>query len=206
MANYIFVDFDGPLLPGKMHLFDRNRKAVAAFTQGEDAIPYFDPVAVQMHNLWAKHGNAKVVFSTSWARHVRKWEETEAYLKKVMRENGYTGDFAEDCITPKRNSSAHIHEIQEWCYDNLKPEDRFIAVDDANLSFLEHEHCIWYKQGKWIKVDYNNGLTWQNFKDGCEHLGVDNEQLLLQEFGIEPLTDEQKERNRKALEILAYAV
>lgn len=206
MTNYIFVDFDGPLLPGKMHLFDRNRKAVAAFTQGEDAIPYFDPVAVQMHNLWAKHGNAKVVFSTSWARHVRKWEETEAYLKRIMRENGYTGEFAEDCITPKRNSSAHIHEIQEWCYDNLKAGDKFIAVDDADLSFLAHEHCAWKSQGAWIKVDYNNGLTWKNFKDGCEFLEVDNASMMHIEFGIVPKTEEELKRNRELLELLAYCI
>lgn len=206
MANYIFVDFDGPLLPGKMHLFDKNRKAVAAFTRGEDAIPYFDPVAVQMHNLWAKHGNAKVVFSTSWARHVRKWEETESYLKKIMRENGYTGEFAEDCITPKRMSSAHIHEIQEWCYDNLKEGDKFIAVDDADLSFLADEHCAWKSQGAWIKVDYNNGLTWENFKKGCEFLEVDNASMMHIEFGIVPKTEEEQKRDRELLELLASCI
>lgn len=205
MANYIFVDFDGPLLPGKMHLFDSNRKAVGAFMAGEDAIPYFDPVAVKMHNLWAKHGNAKVVFSTSWARHVRKWEETEAYLKKVMRDNGYDGGFADDCLTPKRRSSEHIHEIQEWCYDNLKPEDRFIAVDDANLSFLSDDHCQWKAQGKWIQCNYNDGLTWKNFKDGCEWLQVDNDSMLHIEYGIVPKTEEEKQRDRDLMERVGYA-
>jgi hypothetical protein len=196
MANYIFVDFDGPLLPGKMHLFDSNRKAVEGFMRGEDVIPYFDPVAVKMHNLWAKHGNAKVVFSTSWARHVRKWEETEAYLKKVMRDNGYQGEFADDCVTPKRRSSTHIHEIQEWCYDNLKPEDLFIAVDDADLSFLADDQCSWKAQGKWIQCDYNDGLTWKNFKDGCEWLQVDNASMLHIEYGIVPKSEEEIKRER----------
>jgi hypothetical protein len=196
MANYIFVDFDGPLLPGKMHLFDSNRKAVEGFMRGEDVIPYFDPVAVQMHNLWAKHGNAKVVFSTSWARHVRNWKETETYLKKVMRYNGYVGEFAEYCVTPKRRSSSHIHEIQEWCYDNLKPEDRFIAVDDADLSFLSNDQCSWKAQGKWIQCDYNDGLTWKNFKEGCTWLQVDNASMLHIEYGIVPKSEEEIKRER----------
>lgn len=205
MANYIFVDFDGPLLPGKMHLFADNRKAVAGFLNGSNPIPRFDPVAVRMHNLWAKYGNAKVVFSTSWARTFRgTWQECEAYLKLIMSENGFEGEYAEDCVTPKRRSSEHIHDIQEWCYDNLKPEDKFIAVDDANLSYLANEHCAYHKQGKWIKVDYNDGITWQGFKDGCEWLGVDNETLLYQEFGLVPMTEEEKEAHRRLVSLLGY--
>lgn len=205
MANYIFVDFDGPLLPGKMHLFDANRKAVAAFMAGEDAMPIFDPAAVQMHNLWAKHGNAKVVFSTSWARHVRTWQETEAYLKRVMRYNGYTGEFADDCVTPKRRSSSHIHEIQEWCYDNLKPEDRFIAVDDADLSFLANDQCSWHAQARWIQCNYNDGLTWKNFQDGCEWLQVDKRSMLHIEYGIVPKSEEEIKRERDLFAKFAHA-
>lgn len=196
MANYIFVDFDGPLLPGKMHLFDNNRKAVAAFMAGEDAMPIFDPAAVQMHNMWAKHGNAKVVFSTSWARHVRTWQETEDYLKRVMRYNGYTGEFADDCVTPKRRSSSHIHEIQEWCYDNLKPEDRFIAVDDTDLSFLANDQCSWHAQARWIQCNYNDGLTWKNFQDGCEWLQVNKPSMLHIEYGIVPKSEEEIKREQ----------
>ena len=205
MTNYIFVDFDGPLLPGKMHLYDSNRKAIDAFLKGDNPIPYFDPIAVRMHNLWAKYGNAKVVFSTSWARTFRgKWDDCEAYLKRIMVENGFEGEFAQNCVTPKRRSSQHIHEIQEWCYDNLKEGDKFIAVDDADLSFLDNDQCHWKTQGKWIKVNYNDGLTWQNFKDGCAFLDVDNEELLHKEFGIVPKTEEERARERELISLLGY--
>ena len=205
MANFIFVDFDGPLLPGKLHLYDKNRKAVAEFLKGGSPIPYFDPIAVRMHNLWAKYGNAKVVFSTSWARTYRgPWEECEGYLKRIMIENGFEGEFADDCVTPKRRSSEHIHEILEWCDDNIKEGDKFIAVDDANLSFLDDDRCKWKVQGKWIQVRYNDGITWQNFKDGCEFLGVDNEELLHKEFGIVPLTEEEKAEHRRLISLLGY--
>ncbi len=206
MANYIFVDFDGPLLPGKMHLYDKNRKVVDDFLKGGNPIPYFDPIAVRMHNLWAKYGNAKVVFSTSWARTFRgTWQECEAYLKRIMTENGFEGEFFdEDLTTPKRMSSEHIHEITEWCYDNLKKGDKFIAVDDANLSFLDSEDCKWKTQGKWIEVKYNDGLTWKNFKDGCEFLGVNNDDLLFHEFGIVPKTEEERKRERELISLLGY--
>jgi hypothetical protein len=204
MSNYIFVDFDGPLLPGKSHIFDYNRKTVMAFMRGEDAIPSFDPIAVQMHNLWARYGDAKVVFSTSWGRHVRPYERTESYLKQVMRENGYTGDFAEHCITPKRRSSEHIHEIQEWLCDYLKPEDKFIAVDDANLSYLSEGS--WKDQGRWIQVNYNNGLSWENFEDGCAALGVDTEHMAHLEYGIVPLTQAEKDERKQQYSWLASSI
>ena len=203
MANYIFVDFDGPLLPGKSHLFQNNREAVNAFMRGEDAIPYFDPIAVQMHNLWARYGNAKVVFSTSWARSYRgTWQECEAYLKRIMRENGFTGEYADECVTLKRRSSAHIHEIGEWLYDNLQPEDRFIAVDDADLSDIARGN--FYLQGRWIKCDYNNGLTWQNFLDGCEALNIDKASMMHLEYGIIPKSEEEIQRERALIEKFAY--
>ena len=203
MANYIFVDFDGPLLPGKSHLFQNNREAVNAFMRGEDAIPYFDPIAVQMHNLWARYGNAKVVFSTSWARSYRgTWQECEAYLKRIMRENGFTGEYADECVTLKRRSSAHIHEICEWLYDNLQPEDRFIAVDDADLSGIARGN--FYLQGRWIKCDYNNGLTWQNFLDGCEALNIDKASMMHLEYGIIPKSEEEIQRERALIEKFAY--
>lgn len=207
MTNFIFVDFDGPLLPGKQHLFKENREAVEAFLKGNNPIPYFDPVAVRMHNLWAKYGNAKVVFSTSWARNFRgSLHDCEKYLKQIMIENGYEGEFADACITPKRITSNHIHEIQEWCDDNLQSEDKFIAVDDADLSFLANEQCSYVSQGKWIQVDYSNGLSWKNFKDGCAHLDIDNDVLMQAEFGIAPLSPEQKAQRQRDLEIMLSCI
>ena len=203
MANYIFCDFDGCLLPGRSHIFQKNREAAEAFIRGEDAMPMFDPIAVQMHNLWAKHGNAQVVFSTSWARRASPLKETEAYLKNIMRYNGFTGEFAERCLTPKRRSSDHIHEIGEWLYDNLKPEDRFIAVDDANLSSIDEGS--FKSQGRWIKCNYNDGLTWANFKDGCGALGVNNASMMHTEYGIVPKSEEEIKYERDLMERVGYA-
>lgn len=204
MANYIFVDFDGPLLPGKAHIFQRNREALAAFMRGEDAMPIFDPIAVQMHNLWARHGNAKIVFSTSWARSYRgTLQDCESYLKRIMRYNGYDGGFAEACLTPKRLSSGHIHEIGEWLYDNLKPGDKFIAVDDADLSAIAVGSSA--LQGRWIKCDYNNGLSWQNFLDGCEALDIDKSSLMAIQYGIVATSEEEVQREQDLFKNFGYA-
>jgi hypothetical protein len=200
MTNYIFVDFDGPLLPGRMHLFNENREATNEFLEGGTPIPYFDPVAMRMVNIWAKYSNAKIVFSTSWHRIAKgDNEQREKYLKLIMEKNGFTGEYADNCVTPKRLSSSHIHEIQEWCYDNLKDGDKFIAIDDADLSFLA---CSYEDQGKWIKVEYDDGLTWRNFKDGCAHLCINSEELMHQEFGIVSLTKQEKEQRSKDLNTL----
>jgi len=207
MTNYIFVDFDGPMLPGRMHLFNENRKATNEFLEGGTPIPYFDPVAMRMVNIWAKYGNAKVVFSTSWHRIAKgDCEQRENYLKLIMEKNGFTGEYADDCVTPKRISSNHIHEIQEWCYDNLKDGDKFIAIDDADLSFLADDACGYKDRGKWIKVAYDDGLTWRNFKDGCQHLEINTKELMHQEFGIVPITKEEEDRRSKDLELLLSCI
>lgn len=201
MSAYIFVDFDGPMLPGKMHLFDQNRKTVASFMSGGSPIPYFDPVAMQMLNLWAKHGNAEVVFSTSWARVYRgDYRTMIPYLKQIMTENGYTGGFAEEILTPKRLSSSHVHEINLWLDDNLKKDDVFIAIDDADLTYLNFKD-----QGKWLSVNYDDGLTWEHFKQGCTALKINNEQLLYLEYGIPIKTEEEKAESKRLLDLYGHA-
>jgi hypothetical protein len=61
-----------------------------------------------------------------------------------------------------------------------------------------------YLQGRWIKCDYNNGLTWQNFLDGCEALNIDKASLMHLEYGIIPKSEEEIQRERALIEKFAY--
>jgi len=193
--NIIFVDIDGPLLPRKMHMFHENRKLGINPDTNVGYYPRFDEFAVRAFNLWAKYGNAKIVFSTHWA-----FNWNAEHLKEIMLLNGLGFDYHDELHTPKKRTSHRSHEIVWWLEENTKAGDKFIAVDDDTScqdipSLLESEHrdrAIEAK-GKWINVDFDNGLSWDNFLDGCEVLGIDIDVIYENEFGIKPLTQKQKD-------------
>ena len=181
--NIIFVDFDGVLLPGKFDLFNENRRT------GKDAIPYFDPFAVRTLNLLAKYSNAKIVFSTSWGCFF-----SEDELKHICKYNGLGFDYHENCMTPKKFNSNHYHEIIMWLDIYAEEGDRFIAIDDDTSCRYFHDFfrgqltSDFKYYGEWIATDFDNGISLQNFYDGCRVLNIDLEDLMEKEFGIKKLT------------------
>lgn len=171
--NVIFVDIDGPLLPRKMHIFSENR------TNEQKAVPKFDEFAVRCFNLWAKYGNAKIVFSTYW-----EFYFTADELKRIMHLNGLAFDYHEDVITPKRMSSTRNAEIASWL-DNHPEVENFIAVDDdTSCKYIDNgvEDGTIKVKGRWVEVDFDDGISWENFCDGCVGLGIDINEVLSNEF------------------------
>lgn len=196
--NVIFVDIDGPLLPGKMHMFKENRKKGEPF-----ATPMFDPWAIRCFNVWTQYADAKAVLSTNWTH---SWEVQK--IKDVMAANGLMLDWHDEVLTPRRFSDHRAREILEWLEDNTDVEgDRFIAVDDDTTCSILREvidegHRDIHILGDWIEVDYMNGLSWQNFEDGCKHLGIDMDDIKEGEFGIKKLTEEEKAQRQRDLDML----
>lgn len=200
--NIIFVDIDGPLLPQKLHLMQENRKV------GVDNPPLFDQFSVRAFNIWAKYGNAKIVFSTNWAL-----SYTENQLKDIMAANGLEFDYHADTLTPKRFTSARHSEILGWLGEHNDGEQvNFIAVDDdQSCSYIEkimdhdkpevkdlYSNCT----GKWIDVDFRDGMSWENYVDGCEALGIDQEIVNRDEFGIKIRTAVEKAEDKRKLDVL----
>jgi len=123
--------------------------------------------------------------------------------------NGLGFDYHEKLYTPKRMTSHRVHEIAWWLEDNTEAGDKFIAVDDDTscqdlpvlLESKNREKKI-EATGKWINVNYDNGMTWDNFIDGCDVLGIDMDVIYEQEFGIVPLTQKQKDFRESLLDSL----
>jgi len=206
MPNIIFVDIDGVLLPGKMHLFDRNRKAVEDFlgASPNGIVPYFDPVAVRMFQLWTQYSDAQLVFCTTWA-----FGDTRRvdFVKHIMKSNGLDFQYHPDSVTPRRRTSNKLHNVGMWIDDNGQPGDNYLVVDDdSSLHHINSSDTMfdWLQDSQRISAiipNYNDGLTWQHFKDGCTSLQIDNKTLLQLEFGIVPRTPEEIKRD----ESLMYA-
>lgn len=202
-TNIIFVDIDGPLLPSKLHLMTQNRKT------GVDNPPIFDNFAVTAFNLWAKYGNAKIVFSTNWC-----YGFPTNQLKDIMRANGLNFKYHDVIFTPKKMTSNRSNEILWWLQDNSTEDMKFIAVDDdytcEDIQKTLDRDCDISKDikatGKWIDVNFVDGMTYKNFKDGCEVLGIDFATIDEEEFGIKRLTKEEQKKHDDAIEMLANCI
>jgi len=209
MSNYIFVDIDCPLLPTKLHLLKENRKITRSKLY--EAQPVFDEFAVRCFNLWTKYADAKIIFSTNWASAPGIDAD---HLKMIMEMNGlkFKGQYHNEILTPKKFTSQRGSEIWWWLIDNAKDDDKFIAVDDDTSCYYVDSYISDAKEkgyvkvkdftGKWIEVDSTDGLSYRNFLDGCEALGINLEDIDEGEFGIKPLTAEEKEKREKALDLL----
>jgi len=176
----IFVDIDGPLLPGKLHLLHQNRLT------GKDNIPVFDQFSVIAFNLWAEYSEAEIVFSTNWAINY-----TSAELKHIMRMNGLAFNYHSDCITPKKPTSDRAQEIMLWL--EYHPEvENFIAVDDdSTCEYIARALVDKDVTGKWIEVDYRNGISYENFRDGLEALYINQDIMFRDEYGVRIRTQEE---------------
>ena len=173
--NIIFVDIDGPLLPRKMHMFHENRSS------DPQEPPKFDDFAVRAFNLWTKYAQAKAVFSTYWT-----YSFTGDELKHFMESNGLELDYHDDLITPKApRCTTRNAEICDWLRKHPEVE-RFIAVDDdTSCRYIEEtvEEDMTIKSiGRWINVNFDNGISWENFCDGCNGLGINVHKVLDEEF------------------------
>jgi hypothetical protein len=190
MQNYMFIDIDGPLLPGKMHLFKQNKTFLKEFGHGNtidvDALiekfpPMFDPYAVAVHNWLAEAGNAKIVLVTNW----RMWFSIEE-LMKIFADQGLVFDYADRPSCMKRGlSSTRLHDVSMHISDYLPENSRALVIDDAselltlNEWFNDDNECDSNQdrlkkniEFKLLHVDYSNGLTHQQVMEGARFFGI----------------------------------
>lgn len=210
----IFLDIDGPLLPGRMWYHPENaalrRDYGANWWREIDEHPdffdriTFDPIAVTWFNLWVKYSGAKVVIASNWRRWLDKID-----LEEVFKNNGLRINLHEDWQTMGHMTSNRINEIGMWMDDH--PDYEALVVEDDS----EVSRCAtWFKNGKttdekswmhraWlIDTDYNNGITLTQFSEGMKFLEVPQEKILESMFGIIPLTEEEEIQRQKDLELL----
>lgn len=241
--NYLFIDIDGPLLPGRSHLFPENREFLKAFNDGmkltelmEKHPPVFDSWGVRAHNLLAKYGNAKIVIVTNW----RRWADIEE-IKTLFKQQGLEFEYADRVSCAQRGfSSDRYHDIACHMEDYIEEDARCLIIDDYDLQALNLFYKLEGEEGerngqdsyhgpvhndsqvgivqnrdnsvehnirfKWLNVDFNNGLTVEQFKIGAEFFGVDWDQLNYHEFGIPIKTEEEKRKEREDFDRLYRAL
>lgn len=191
--NIIFVDIDGPLLPARQWYVPENSRILQEVKGNTAEIQNsfelkkrirFDPIAIAMFNTWVHFSKAKVVLSTNWVGHTSVPEILELCLINGMDIMLHT-----EPVTPKFLSSNRYREISSWVEDFSNYINNFIVWDDDytvhpdNLKNgdpnskgnLFAEHVVW--------VDYNNGTSTENFKYGCNQLGIKERKVSAFLFG-----------------------
>lgn len=80
-----------------------------------------------------------------------------------------------------------------------------MQLTTLTLAF-SNDQCSWHTQARWIQCNYNDGLTWKNFQDGCEWLQVDKPSMLHIEYGIVPKSEEEIKREQELFAKIAHLI
>lgn len=177
----IFLDFDGPLMPARMHYHEANAPYLF---QGPDH-PWqdsheikkklrFDPVIINVINKWVEISGAKVVISSNWTKYAT-FEE----LMEILEINGLQcGDnIHEQWKTTKLDSWSRSDEISHWLFNNMGNVQNYIIIDDDNVVLNDPR----LDPKKVLLIDFYNGLTFHQIFEGCEILGITDYNEILPE-------------------------
>lgn len=170
--NIIFVDFDGPLLPARMHYEGFNSTVMfdpADTWQSSQEIKRkirFDPGAVGALNQWIDAANAKVVISSNWSKYA-----TREQIIEILVGNGflYPESIHEDWKTIKHKMWDRSDEICHWMSNHRNEIQNYIVLDDDESVVRNPRLDI----EKVIFVDFFDGMTWKQIFQGFEIFGID---------------------------------
>lgn len=173
----IFLDIDGPMVPGRALLLPGNSPGYWGWT--------FDPVAVSMLNFldFAIPELKLVLSSHRWGANL-KGPYKQADMSVESREfweyhflvQGITASFHDDWITPrtmhdgeyvKRNK---CFEVEDWleAHSNVK---QFVTLED-DLNGGQPVNREMRKRYHLYAESYADGITQNDFKGICSELGL----------------------------------
>lgn len=174
----IFLDFDGPMLPARLHYEEFNSTIMfdpTASWQDDMALKRqvkFDVVMVNLINRWIQEANAKLVISSNWTKY-----STFEEICEILEANGITCiDQIHDCWkTTKLSLWSRAEEIAHWLFINRGTVQNYIIIDD-DATVLNDQRLI---KEKVLLIDFFNGITWKQIFEGCEILGITDYKTIL---------------------------
>lgn len=151
MTKIIFLDIDGPLIPGRSFIAEGKTEVVPF------EVLYFDPVAVKMLNRLCKQEDWRIVIHSSWIKIVGGERTYEHCLKQGLSGMSFY-NVAED--------SPWCDEKEPWRYTRVAkylevhPEiTEYVILDDTSYSKDEsgypHPEDM---DAHWLMVDFDDGM------------------------------------------------
>ena len=177
----LFFDVDGPMVPAR-----------AAFMPGNGLFKFgwkFDPAAVGMINFlgWAIPELRIVLSSHRWGDRMRSPfpdhpdTNTRAFWDHLFLDNNLTVAFHKDWLTHREmdgqvyKKKTKAFEIQRWIAHH--PEIKTWATIEDDLNGGDSVSPIDRTRFGLVAEDYNNGLTWKDFKALTRRFGMTEKQF-----------------------------
>ena len=177
----LFFDVDGPMVPAR-----------SAFMPGNGLFKFgwkFDQSAVGMINFlgWAIPELRIVLSSHRWGNRMRSPfpdhpdTNTRAFWDQLFLDNNLNVKFhehwlshrlIEDGVYQKRTKAT---EIQRWLIDH--PEIKTWATIEDDLNGGDSVSAIDRTRFGLVGEDYNNGLTWRDFKALTHRFGMSSQEF-----------------------------
>lgn len=169
----VFLDVDGPMVPGRAVMLNGNSFMTFGWT--------FDPVAVSMLNFmyWAVPDMQIVIASHRFGdpRMRSPFDDVKdvhslEFWTKLLEENGIAAPLHKMWHTPRKRfvpRPKHM-EITDWLAANQDVEKFVVLEDDLNGG--DSVSAAMRKRFHLVAEDYDNGMTWRDFKMACSYLGL----------------------------------
>jgi hypothetical protein len=154
MNRIIILDIDGVLISGRAALLDYN-------LGGSGTFKCFDPVAVALLNHALEFTYAKLVIASSWRHTFSRNQFIDIFKINGLNPTILEGDQWKTPVAETRGE-----EIKKWLKLNCGQYSYFCYVDDAFVEPDIVEEYVGY-----VKVDYNAGLSLENFFEIMKFLG-----------------------------------
>lgn len=173
--NIIFIDFDGPLLPARMHFAFPNCNIVKSEVDIESTWQddhqkkrqiRFDPAIMNILNQLVEKADAKYVLSTNWTKY-----GTMGELQEILTLNGFLHAYSaihEDWKTVKHKHWSRGDEISYWMSNHRNEVKGYLILDDDH-SVLNHPHL---DSKRVVLADFFEGVQWAQFFECFEIFGI----------------------------------
>lgn len=141
-TNIIFLDFDGPIIPGRSYfIYDMYDNDIVG---GKT----FDTLAVGMINRICVTYNVKVVISSTWR--ILGFKKVTKYLKEA----GFNlKHLHKDWETRRSDTAPRADEISDWLKEHPEVE-KYICIDDEDI-----------KGHPLVRVTFDDGMTLEKFQE-----------------------------------------
>lgn len=150
MTRILFLDIDGPLIPGRAYDMPGQTRPI---------VTNFDPCAVGMINNACRKQKRKIVLHTSWIR-TGFWQigvDGPGDVHDHCIAQGIDADLFHEDAYCDRDVSWRYHRISNWLGTHPEVTD-YVILDDVppDEDWPYKKHFLW--------IDFDNGISMKNYR------------------------------------------
>lgn len=171
MNAVIFLDFDGPIFPEKIHMYVKNKgKYCEEQCLKLELHPYVkywqaDPFAIGILNELKNTRDYQLVISSSWAD---EQLHEKRHIEGLLKANGLQFVFHKDWKTPRTGSKLRHEQIEQWLQNHPEIGHRYLILDDTKsapeLFYKETYETSFLKKENVFLAHEKDGYSYEQFE------------------------------------------